>query len=75
MGFHGKDSSLTQRFPGLSTADLWDWIILCGRDCLVHCRVFSSISGLTAKVHLVKALVFLVVMYVYESWAIKKTEH
>ena len=26
------------------------------------------------KVHLVKALVFLVVMYEYESWTIKKAE-
>ena len=28
-----------------------------------------------AKVHLVKAMVFLVVMYGYESWTIKKAEH
>ena len=75
MGFHGKDSSLTPRFPSLSTADLWDWIILCARGCLVHCRVFSSISGLTTKVHLVKALVFPVAMYGPESWTIKKAEH
>ena len=27
------------------------------------------------KVHLVKAMVFPVVMYVYESWTIKKAEH
>ena len=30
---------------------------------------------LPAKVHLVKALVFPVVMYGCESWAIKKPEH
>ena len=29
---------------------------------------------LLAKVHLVKAMVFPVVMYAYESWAIKKAE-
>ena len=29
---------------------------------------------LTTKVHLVKAMVFPVVMYVYESWTIKKVE-
>ena len=29
---------------------------------------------LSAKVHLVKAMVFLVVMYGYESWTIKKAE-
>ena len=30
---------------------------------------------LTTKFHLVKAIVFPVVMYEYESWAIKKPEH
>ena len=30
---------------------------------------------LSAKVHLVKAMVFLVVMYGYESWTIKEAEH
>ena len=30
---------------------------------------------LPAKVHLVKAMVFPVVMYGCESWAIKKTDH
>ena len=30
---------------------------------------------LSTKVHLVKAMVFLVVMYRYESWPIKKAEH
>ena len=30
---------------------------------------------LLTKVHLVKALVFPVVMYVYESWTIKKAEN
>ena len=30
---------------------------------------------LSTKVHLVKAMVFTVVMYGYESWTIKKAEH
>ena len=30
---------------------------------------------LPTKVHIVKAMVFPVVMYGYESWIIKKTEH
>ena len=30
---------------------------------------------LTTKVHLVKGMVFPVVMYGYESWTIKKAEH
>ena len=31
-------------------------------------------TDLPTKVHLVKAMVFLVVMYGYESWTIMKTE-
>ena len=31
--------------------------------------------ALPTKVHLVKAVVFPVVMYGYDSWAIKKAEH
>ena len=30
---------------------------------------------LSTKVHLVKTMIFTVVMYGYESWTIKKTEH
>ena len=30
---------------------------------------------LLTKIHLVKAMVFLVVMYGYESWSIRKAEH
>ena len=30
---------------------------------------------LPAKIHIVKAMVFLVVMYEFESWIIKKAEH
>ena len=30
---------------------------------------------LLTKVHIVKAMVFAVVMYRYESWTIKKAEH
>ena len=33
------------------------------------------VTLLATKVHLVKATVFLVVMYGYESWTIKKAEH
>ena len=35
----------------------------------------SQDIALPTKVHLVKALVFPVVMYVCESWAIKKAEY
>ena len=30
---------------------------------------------LMTKVHIVKAMVFLVIMYGYESWTIKEAEH
>ena len=32
-------------------------------------------TTLPTKVHIIKAMVFLVVMYGYESWTIKKVEH
>ena len=35
----------------------------------------SQGSNLPKKVHLVKAIVFPVVMYEYENWTIKKAEH
>ena len=35
----------------------------------------SSDITLPTKVHIVKAMVFPVVMYGYESWTIKKAEH
>ena len=35
----------------------------------------SRDSALSTQVHLVKAMVFPVVMYGYESWTIKKAEH
>ena len=41
------------------------------RDSVIKSRD----STLPAKVHLVKALVFPVVMYGYESWTVKKAEH
>ena len=34
-----------------------------------------STETLSTKVHLVKAIVFPVVMYGYESWTVKKAEH
>ena len=35
----------------------------------------SSYVTLSTKVHLVKAIIFAVVMYGCESWTIKKAEH
>jgi len=38
-------------------------------------KVMSLLFNMLTKVYLVKALVFLVVMYGCESWIIKKAEH
>ena len=35
----------------------------------------STEKALPTKVHIVKAMVFPVVMYGYESWTMKKAEH
>ena len=40
-------------------------------DSALKCRDIT----LPTKVHLVKAMVFPVVMYGYESWTIEKAEH
>ena len=40
-------------------------------DSIIKSRAIT----LPTKVHIVKAMVFPVVMYGYESWTIKKAEH
>ena len=53
------------------------------RRLLLERKVMSSLDSilksrdisLPTKVHLVKAMVFLVVMYGWESWTVKKAEH
>ena len=53
------------------------------RRLLLRRKVMTNLDGifknrdiiLPAKVHLVKAMVFPVVMYGCESWTVKKTEH
>ena len=51
--------------------------LLLGRKAMTNLdRVLKSRDiTLPAKIHLVKAVVFLVVMCGYESWTIKKAEH
>ena len=51
--------------------------LLLGRTVMTNLEsIFKSRNiTLPTKVHLVKAMVFPVVMYGYESWAIKKAEH
>ena len=51
--------------------------ILLGRKVMTNLdSIFKSRdTTLPTKIHLVKTTVFLVVMYGYESWTIKKAEH
>jgi len=51
--------------------------LLLGRKALTNLDsiIKSRDITLSTKVYLVKAMVFPVVMYGYESWTIKKAEH
>ena len=52
--------------------------LLLGRKAIINPRLIKLKSRditLPTKVHLVKAMVFLVVMYGCENWAVKKAEH
>ena len=51
--------------------------LLLGRKVMTHLdSIFKSRDiTLLTKVHLVKAMVFPVIMYGYESWTVKKAEH
>ena len=50
--------------------------LLLGRKVMTNLDSILKSKGITlpTKVHLVKAMVFPIVMYVCESWTIKKTE-
>ena len=64
------------------TADV-DWSLEIKRCLLLGSKVMTNLDSilksrditLPKNVHLVKAMVFPVVMYGCESWTIKKTEH
>ena len=51
--------------------------LLLGRKVMTNLDSTLKSRGITlpTKVRLVKAMVFLVVMYGYESWTVKKAEH
>ena len=51
--------------------------LLCGRKAMINLDSILKSRDITLliKVHLVKAMVFPVVMYRCESWTIKKAEH
>ena len=52
-------------------------LLLLGRESMTNLDSILKSRDLTlpTKVHLVKAMVFLVVMYGCESWTVKKAEH
>ena len=51
--------------------------LLLGRKVMTNLDSILKSRDITLskKVHVVKAMVFPIVMYVYESWTIKKSEH
>ena len=51
--------------------------LLLGRQAMTNLDTILKTRDITlpTKVHLVKAMVFPIVMYGCESWTIKKTEH
>ena len=61
----------------LVTAAIIKKLLLLGRKTMTNLEsIFKSRDiTLATKVHLVKAMVFPVVMYGCESWTIKKAEH
>ena len=50
-------------------------LLLLGRGAYLDSILKSRDITLPTKVHIVKAMVFPIVMYRCESWTIKKTEH
>ena len=53
-----------------------DFVTILGRKVMTNLDIILKSKDITlsTKVHLVKAMVFLVVMYGCESWTIKKAE-
>ena len=60
--------------PGLAFCDHLECEIGGVEVGVIHTYIHIYIITLSAKMHLVKAMVFPVVMYGYESWTIKKAE-
>ena len=51
-------------------------LLLLGRKAMTNLNsILKSRHHFANKIHIVKAIVFAVVMYRCESWAIKKAEH
>ena len=74
MGKNGSSNILY--FLGLQNHCRW-WHLLFGRKAMTNLDSILQSRDITLpeKVHRVKAVVFLAVMYGCESWTIKKAEH
>ena len=35
----------TAAFPDLGTTRIWAWLLLCGGDCPLHCRMWSGVPA------------------------------
>ena len=59
-----------------ATLKLKDTCLLLGRKVMTNLDNILKSRDITlpTKVHLVKAMIFLVVMYGFESWTLKKAE-
>ena len=69
--FWGAPKSLQMMTAAMKLKDAYSLEEKLWPTCILKSRDIS----LPPKVHLVKAIVFLVVMYECESWTIKKAEH
>ena len=69
--FGGAPKSLQMVTAAMKLKDAFGRKVMTNLDSIFNSRDIT----LPTKVHLVKAMVFPVVMYGYESWAIKKAEH
>ena len=70
--FWGAPRSLQMVIAAMKLKDLTPWKeIMANLDSIFKSRDIT----LPTKVHLIKAMVFLVVIYGCESWTVKKAEH
>ena len=68
--FWGASKSLQMVTAAMKLKNAYSLEVMINLDSILKCRDIT----LPTKVHLVKAMVFPVVMYGYESWTIKKAE-
>ena len=86
FGYESLKSGSSDRFYflGLQNHCWWWWLkneikrcLLLGRKTMTNLAIILKSRGITLpiKVHIIKAMVFPVVIYRCESWTIKKAEH